>query len=593
MSEIQTVEKIKRDKLSLVMFLVGSLGYAPQAIKFANLSKDLRNDEQIWEGIARYRSGKNKKLRLHYYAYNGNFKRFVWLSKLGININTTTRNGYSSLMLACVSRNRHYGHYWILQYLCTEMISQVDFRLKVRNTGITAFSLACQLHTVRELKLLCKSTPLDVLDATCDSETTLMSLAKYYPSKQTAEVCEILVNHVSLNLVNKNGNSALHLACIKKNYEVIKILCKKADLNLQNEEGDTPLHIICKWIVSVTDFDEIYGHYNEAIIHDEYLKFNLSLIKLFCKYGADLRIQNLEGNTPLHIACKNLYNFDYYDQGHIQIHNSTLVIKILAINGAPLNVFNNERQTPIYLAIKQTIQVYNLEHEFSIIKLLYDMGSRVDLLTNSGDTALHLSCQVKYANHANYVELFFKNKKYLNLKDNNGDTPIQTAINFKNYWKIDHLCYLGADMNLQNNLGNTPCHTACLQSDIRAVQILCEYMFDLEIQNLRGETALHIACRVGIPVIVELICSFSFNLNLQDMNGDTVLHTACRAGNFPVVQILSNFGALVVLPWIYNNDGDSPMRIAKNLGYYHTRQFFDQSLYNINKDLIEYKHLYL
>ena len=77
------------------------------------------------------------------------------------------------------------------------------------------------------------------------------------------------------------------------------------------------------------------------------------------------------------------------------------------------------------------------------------------------------------------------------------------------------------------------------------------------------------------------------------MNGDTVLHTACRAGNLEAVKILSNFGALVVLPWIYNNDGDSPMRIAKNLGYFHTRQFFDQSLYNINKDLIEYKHLYL
>jgi len=390
--------------------------------------------------------------------------------------------------------------------------------------------------------------PLDVLDATCDSKTALMALSSEYPSRQNAEVCKILVNHVSLNLVNKNGNSALHFACINKNYEVIKILCKKANLNLQNEEGDTPLHIICKWIVSTTDYDEEYGYYNEAIIHDEYLRYNLNLIKLFCKYGADLGIQNLEGNTPLHIACKNLYDFDYYDQDHIQLHNSELVIKILAISGAPLNVFNNERQTPIYLAIRQTLQVYNLEDEFSIIKLLYDMGSRVDLLTNSGDTALHLSCK---ANYAHYVELFCEDKVHLNLKNGNGDTPIQISINNKYYWDIDHLCHLGADLNLQNNLGNTPCHTACLKNDIHAVQILCEYMFDLEIQNLRGDTALHIAC---------------------------------REGNLEIVKILSANGTLAMLQWIYNNDGDSPIKIAKNLHHIDIIEFYDIHLYNIKKD---------
>ena len=73
------------------------------------------------------------------------------------------------------------------------------------------------------------------------------------------------------------------------------------------------------------------------------------------------------------------------------------------------------------------------------------------------------------------------------------------------------------------------------------------------------------------------------------MNGDTALHIACREGNLEIVNILSVYGTQ---PWIYNNDGDSPMRIAKNLGYFHTIQFFDQSLYNINKDLIEYEQFF-
>jgi len=573
-----TTDKIT-ENLSLVMFLLGSIGYGRQAIKVANLSKDLRNNEQIWEGIARYRSGKDKKLRLHYYAYIGDFQRFVWLSKLGVITNKTTRSGYSSLMLACIgkkwnsrqTRTFDIGHYKILEYLCTDMISEVNFRLQVRNGETTAFSLACQLNRVKVVKLFCESMPTEVMDMRINGRTSLMALASSYPSKENAAICNILVNHVSLNLVNENRNSALHLACINKNYEVIKILCKKADLNLQNDEGDTPLHIICKWIVSVIDYDNEYGYYNEPIIHDEYIGFNLSLIKLFCKYGANLEIQNLEGNTPLHIACKNLYDFYYQDIESAQLHNSAQVIKILAINGAPLNVFNNHRQTPIYVAIQQLAREHNLNQDVTIVKLLYHMGSRVEFLTNNGDTALHLACELYFQD---YVELFCENKVHLNLQDINGNTPIQFSINNGYYWNIDLLCYLGADLNLPNNLGNTPCHTACLKNEIRIVQILCEYMFDLEIQNLRGETALHIASRNMNVAIVELICSFPFNLNLQDMNGDTALHIACREGNLEIIKILSAYGAE---RWIYDNNGDSPMKIAQNLGHLNIIQFFDQS----------------
>lgn len=101
--------------------------------------------------------------------------------------------------------------------------------------------------------------------------------------------------------------------------EIIKILLEHGENpnEIDNDRfGSTPLHY------AVT-----YGKITPEM--------RVNIMKLLIEYGADINIQDGQGNTSLHIAMQYI-NFN--------------IAKYLIDNGADLNIINNEGKTPIDIA---------------------------------------------------------------------------------------------------------------------------------------------------------------------------------------------------------------------------------------------------
>lgn len=125
------------------------------------------------------------------------------------------------------------------------------------------------------------------------------------------------IEPTDLNIVDIEGDNALHLAVLKKNIEIVKLLIRSGwNVNSLNKKGKSPLHYaadlnlidISKILIennadiAVTD---IYGNqplwtavFNAA---DGDIK-KLPIVELFIKEGANKNHKNHAGRSPIDFA---------------------------------------------------------------------------------------------------------------------------------------------------------------------------------------------------------------------------------------------------------------------------------------------------
>ena len=151
-----------------------------------------------------------------------------------------------------------------------------------------------------------------------------MNLFQAISIKNINEINRLLEEGEDIFQVNDNNDNSLHKA-VSTGFEceikIIEILLKNASkfsrkkfveyINLQNNKGETPLFLACK-------------HASDWSGHED-------AIKLLISNGADLNIQDEEGNTPLHISL-------YQDE-------SASICELLINQGAKLNIKNSEGET--------------------------------------------------------------------------------------------------------------------------------------------------------------------------------------------------------------------------------------------------------
>lgn len=203
------------------------------------------------------------------------------------------------------------------------------------------------IHCIPELSLYFISlAPKDVLDIQNDMYQTALHLAVYLGQ---VEVVEALVEKdVNLELQDRKGDTALHLACENEHLDCAKILLRgprgPQNMQLQNWKGLSCLHMAT-------------------------LKRNPALISLLLQSGAD--INNQEGNsgkTPLHLAVEML--------------DRSLLLHLLQ-HRPRVDAFMYNGCTPLHLAVGRK--------DAGLARLLCQAGADILQRNREGDTPQDLA----------------------------------------------------------------------------------------------------------------------------------------------------------------------------------------------------------
>lgn len=155
---------------------------------------------------------------------------------------------------------------------------------------------------------------------------------------------QLLEQGCNVNLLDANGNGALHWAAKKGALEIVELLVAKygAQTSSQNINGWSPLHFSLKhgnddvslYLLSKGCDPNIRDMEGISPMHIACAVGNLNLVQALHHHGAWLEIEDSEGDTPLHYAIRE---------------NQMEVVKWLLMKGADQNHPNADLETPLDL----------------------------------------------------------------------------------------------------------------------------------------------------------------------------------------------------------------------------------------------------
>ncbi|XP_072302063.1 NF-kappa-B inhibitor epsilon [Eucyclogobius newberryi] len=256
--------------------------------------------------------------------------------------------------------------------------------------------------TVESLEDIVRSCTLDPegpqeeenpLTAITEDGDTILHLAIIHEDETFAQQLMDLFPKEVLDIQNNLYQSPLHLAVYLDQTEVVRSLVEHgACLQLQDRDGNTALHVACQHgqtqCVSHMTRDmspnklapvlETHNWRGLACLHLAVLYEHHEVLKLLRKKGAELNIQDgTSGKTPLHMA--------------VELHDVALV-KMLLSWGANVDALMFNSCTPLHLAVgRQDAAIANLLCQSGADKMLRNMEDETPLdLADGNDDILAL-----------------------------------------------------------------------------------------------------------------------------------------------------------------------------------------------------------
>ncbi|UYC23445.1 ankyrin repeat domain-containing protein [Wolbachia endosymbiont of Aedes aegypti] len=313
---------------------------------------------------------------------------------------------------------------------------------------------------------------------------------------------------------DKYGNNALHYAAQSGNAECMKFFIDNQVQFLKNKYNENPFH-------------KIVGN---SETQENAINFVIEHLKFLGRLKSEINQENVDGNTPLHIAAK---------------HGNNQLMKLFTQSGAKI-VQNKQGNTPLHIAIIHG-NAYCIE--------LFHKNTGNSILESKGEYGrdlVHLAAM--YGKYDCLIFLLNKFPDYdLSTKTSKGNTALHLVLSKSTELESRKKCVnllidRGMQINESNNEKNTPLHFAA-QLDLSFLSMiekkLEEKKFDVYQEVLRknsnDDTVFHMTARVGNKSCLEHLFKkerVGEILSKKNKDGQTLLHLSILSGRVECVKYL-------------------------------------------------------
>ena len=250
--------------------------------------------------------------------------------------------------------------------------------------------------------------------------------------------------------------------------------------------------------------------------------------------GADPRIADAEGNTPLHHAARSS------DPG---------VAALLRDAGAEIDALNSEGVSPLGTAC--------FAGNWRLARFLLERGAKPEPV---GGQPVLLAAAATEEDDAAGVQLLLRHKARVDARDARGRSALHEAAFAGHAGIAAALLDAGADVHARDGEGRTPLLDSARNASLLALDALLAANADPRASDGAGATALHLAVAAEAPstALVKRLLELGVDAQALDAEGRSATDVAATVGRWTLVSALDPQRALPVA--MDEDDGALPDR---------------------------------
>ncbi|XP_046990026.1 serine/threonine-protein phosphatase 6 regulatory ankyrin repeat subunit A-like isoform X1 [Schistocerca americana] len=321
--------------------------------------------------------------------------------------------------------------------------------------------------------------------------------ALHYAAEQGHEDAVLLLTAAGcrVDIGDKENRTPLHLAASRGHSAVaVHLLDSGAEVNRKTSDRTSALHIAASR--GFTNF-----------------------VRVLLEHGANVDALDASDRTPLMLAV---------------LRRRDQVVRVLVEHGAKVNIEEIHGYTPLCEAVWQK--------SVPMVKILLDAGAKV----TQSHYLLHYAIMHRQVDMA---RLLLQAGCIVNLRDDNGDTPLIAAARTGNCEITELLLKNGANVNYSNGLtGSGPLHESVeytrdsdFQTFVEMVKVLRSHGAILNAHSLTGgDTPLFRAILLQKYKAAALLIRLGSDVNMCDVNicGVDLVTLARKRNHFGLIRML-------------------------------------------------------